>query len=131
MPKTLSIIVACTVSAILPLFQGTGIARAQPWNNIPNLSCADAVTSDHKFTENTPKVLTWLKGYWDGMGALSALDPRMEALRKMDFSQLSSLVLVYCAGKPDQTVGEAVTDVSAMILFMQPGVPFHLSVSSD
>ena len=75
----------------------------------------------------------WLHGYLDGLRALGALDQRLASLAKVDFGQVSTLVLVYCTKKPNQTVGEATTNVlSLTINLMGPGAngPIELTPPS-
>lgn len=115
------------VSAILVADPG---AQAQE-KDVAHLMCSDVVSSSGSFTQKTPAMETWLMGYFDGITALSAIDPRVQALRKTDFNQLASVLLASCAAKPSQLVGETVTDLFALFINAQPGVPLELATPRE
>lgn len=73
-------------------------------------------------------MLLWMRGYQDGVAALTALDKRLQKVGEVDFDQLGAVVLTLCKVKQEQSVGTAVTGAFELLINGQPGRRLDLAL---
>jgi ABC-type uncharacterized transport system fused permease/ATPase subunit len=101
---------------------------ANPWNEVPSLSCGDVVSAAGRLKPKAAQALTWFAGYLDGLKALGATDHRLKELANMDSNEIEAVFLVLCRNKQDETIAEAATGVLEMTLNALPGRRLDLVV---
>lgn len=91
---------------------GAGARSCQSWLNS---HAAATITSDDPASN-------WAFGYLDGLsGFVAQYDtvkgyPQRDLLSRLDRASIVKLVNIYCAGHPERTIQEAVTEVGAQLV---------------